>query len=73
MNQLINSFYPAVNNINQQFLKEYEYWGSRQEKKTIKINSDIGKKKEERVWEKDKFGFWNKKYKFVKEGRAGGS
>ena len=45
MNQLINSFYPAVNNINQQFLKEYEYWGSRQEKKTIKINSDIGKKK----------------------------
>ena len=41
-------------------------------KKTIKINSDIGKKKEERVWEKDKFGFWNKKY-FVKEGRAGGS
>ena len=42
-------------------------------KKTIKIIIlTLVKKKEERVWEKDKFGFWNKKY-FVKEGRAGGS
>ena len=45
MNQLINSFYPAVNNINQQFLKEYEYWGSRQEKNPLKIIVTLVKKK----------------------------
>ena len=42
-------------------------------KKPLKLIVTLVKKKEERVWEKDKFGFWNKKYKFVKEGRAGGS